>query len=147
MITPARWDAAFREGVAASLTFLQGRRRGDLAHRSAGERSLHTREVQGSIPCAPTMLRPLGYTWRSQQNFRASTNERKDLLVALSPQFKLYVEKMSAILSPDGGKRFVAGSGNGALIKAFTGRACYTRCRRHGKDSGDTLRGNGELTS
>src|ERR1700719_310418 len=27
------------------------------AHSSAGERSLHTGEVQGSIPCAPTSLR------------------------------------------------------------------------------------------
>ena len=29
------------------------------AHSSAGERSLHTGEVQGSIPCAPTSLRSL----------------------------------------------------------------------------------------
>src|SRR5260370_41495169 len=30
------------------------RRRKSRAHSSAGERSLHTGEVQGSIPCAPT---------------------------------------------------------------------------------------------
>src|ERR1700761_7452284 len=28
---------------------------GGRAHSSAGERSLHTGEVQGSIPCAPTI--------------------------------------------------------------------------------------------
>jgi hypothetical protein len=34
------------------------------AHSSAGERSLHTGEVQGSIPCAPTRidLRPFQFT-------------------------------------------------------------------------------------
>src|SRR5260370_2130448 len=33
------------------------RARKSRAHSSAGERSLHTGEVQGSIPCAPTMFK------------------------------------------------------------------------------------------
>jgi hypothetical protein len=94
------------------------------------------------------MLRPLGYMAQSAKNFRASTNARKDLFVALSPQFKLHREKMSAILSPDGGKRFVAGCGNGALIKAGVYRASVILIIvATGKDSGDALRGNGEFTS
>src|SRR6201996_8336383 len=32
-----------------------GHTSGGRAHSSAGERSLHTGEVQGSIPCAPTI--------------------------------------------------------------------------------------------
>jgi hypothetical protein len=76
---------------------------------------------------------------QSAKNFRASTNEREDLFVALLPQFKLYVEKMSAILSPDGGKRFVTGGGNGALIKAGVYRAgVILIIVATGKDSGDT---------
>jgi hypothetical protein len=67
----------------------------------------------------------------------------------LSPQFKLHRKKMSAILSPDGGKRFVASSGNDALIKAgvYPARRAIFIIVATGKDSGDALRGNGEFTS
>jgi putative endonuclease len=37
------------------------------ARSSAGEHSLHTGGVTGSIPVAPTTLRPSGYAWRSHK--------------------------------------------------------------------------------
>src|SRR5216117_4163043 len=43
----------------ASLPALD-RARKSRTHSSAGERSLHTGEVQGSIPCASTIFRPCG---------------------------------------------------------------------------------------
>jgi hypothetical protein len=39
------------------------------AHSSAGERSLHTGEVQGSIPCAPTIKTPCLLGFSHSRNF------------------------------------------------------------------------------
>jgi hypothetical protein len=48
------------------------------AHSSAGERSLHTGEVQGSIPCAPTIKRPglLGFSNHPEKSNRQLDTER-----------------------------------------------------------------------
>lgn len=54
------------------------RARNSRAHSSAGERSLHTGEVQGSIPCAPT---------RSSSAFEPPSNDRIPTSVACGRMF------------------------------------------------------------
>src|ERR1700730_9974048 len=68
------------------------------AHSSAGERSLHTGEVQGSIPCAPTRI------------------ANKQGLFSTSQKFQSAVQY--------GTKREMHNSTRGLSVDLFTARSC-----------------------